>query len=292
MGRLTLLFAGAVTVPLLLAALALPAHGASPSVDVVSPSPDAVVEGLVLFQGTAEDGDGDLLWIEIAIEGRQALLRVKIPGNRFYAVWQIPWNTQGEADGVRAVSVWAKDKADSVSAPVNFTIVVDNTKEPVVQSVDFLFDADGGGTYTPWQNLDAVPTTRLALELRFSEEMEAGSVGDALDFEGGPAQWTTSPGEGGLFFVNVSYLQANASYNLTIASSAADTAGNSLATPWAFSFHTSPEPTPGTPEGEGDLILPFSPIWLWIGGGAAAGAVGIAVAWRMGALRRVRARLR
>lgn len=291
MRRLLLCLTGTIVTPLLLAALAVPAQGASPAVAVTSPAPEGVVEGLVLFQGTAEDSDGDLRWIEIDIEARQSLLKLRIPGNQFNADWEIPWNTVGEADGVRAVSVWAKDKAGQISAPTDFTLVVDNAKEPVVQAVDVLFDATGDGVYAPWQDLDAAPTTRLALELSFSEEMEPGSVEGAVAFEGGSSQWTfTTLGES-LFSVNVSFLQANTSYRLTLSSSAADMAGNSLAAPFNLTFHTSAEPTPGTPEGEGGLALPFSPVWLWIGGGAAAGAVGVALAWRSGVFRRLRGRL-
>lgn len=292
MRRLLLCLTGTIVTPLIFAALAVPAQGASPAVDVTAPSPGGVVEGLVLFQGTAEDSDGDLRWIEIDVEGRQSLLKLKIPGNQANADWEIPWNSVGHADGVRAVSVWAEDKAGQISAAVNFTLVVDNAKEPVVQSVDMLFDAEGDGVYAPWQDLDATPTTRLALELSFSEEMEPESVGGAVAFEGGSSQWTLSSRGEGLFSVNVSFLQANTTYRLTLASSAADMAGNALAAPFNHTFHTSAEPTPGTPEGGGGLTLPFSPVWLWIGGGAAAGAVGVAIAWRTGVLRRVRGRLR
>lgn len=292
MRRLFLCLTGAIVTPLLFAALAVPVQGALPSVNVTSPTPDGVVEGLVFFQGTAEDSDGDLRWIEIDIEGRQSLLKERIPGNQFTTDWEIPWNSVGEAEGVRAVSVWARDKTDQISVAVNFTLVVDNEKEPVVHSVGMLFDAPGDGSYAPWQDLDATPTTRLALELSFSEEMDPESVEGAIGFEGGSSQWAFSSNGAGLLSVNVSFLQANTTYHLTLGSSAEDMAGNPLAVPFNLTFHTSAEPTPGTPEGKGGLSLPFSPVWLWIGGATAAGAVGVAIAWRTGVLRRVRDRLR
>ncbi len=281
--------AGALAFLLALAMLAAPAKGEEPTVTVTGPLPGAVVEGSVLFQGTAEDADGDLKSVIITIEGVKAPQKVNLPGASSNATWEKLWNSWGAPDGLRRVSVVAEDKAGQSSGPVNFTLLVDNFKEPRLESFQVLFDEAGDGNYEPWNDLDAVPTTRLSIELRFSEEMDETAVRDSLNLTGGDASWQLVGQDAGkVFSANVSYLEVNTNYTVSVDTTATDRAGNTLQASRELIFHTAEEATPGTPKPGGVLSLPFDPIWLWVGGGVGGGAVAGVVLWKRGFLSRLR----
>lgn len=279
-------------VPVILALFSVPAGAQVPSLVVTSPTPGAVVAGEVLFQGTAEDADSDLEWVEIEIVGAKGPpLKTRIPGNRANASWDLLWGSQSQADGRWAVRAVARDKAGTASEPVEFDLIVDNYPEPAVTALQVFFDEAGDGNYTEWTALETMPTTRLSFELRMSETMEEASLLSAMEFLGGGADWTLTPQGGSLYWVNVSYLEADTAYNFTVTSDAVDTAGNSLSENYSFAFRTTAEPTPGTPESGGiDLDALNSP-YLWAGVGA-AGVVAVAlVAYREGLFRRLRERV-
>ncbi|MFQ5837897.1 MAG: Ig-like domain-containing protein [Thermoplasmata archaeon] len=293
MARRVLLLTAAMSFFLALAILAVPVKGEGPTVTVTSPQPGIVVEGSVLFQGNAEDPDGDLSSIIITIEGSNPAVKVNLPSAGTNATWEKTWNSQGAPDGLRRVSVVALDKAGQASQPVNFTLLVDNFKEPAFETARLLFDKAGDGSFSPWNDLEAVPTTRLRIELQFSEEMDEMAVRNSMTFSGGDVTWQLAPeGTGEAFSLNVSYLQVNTNYTLTVGTQATDLAGNPLQAPYELNFHTAEEATPGTPEQGGFLPLPFNPLWLWIGGAAGGGAAVGAVLWKKGFLHRMRDFLR
>lgn len=300
MTRRILPYLALAALPFILALAATPVGAQVPTVGVTSPQAGAVVEGLVAFQGTAEDPDSDLDWVEITVVGAQgAPLKQKITGNKASATWEISWDSQDVADGQRAISVVAKDKAGNISAPTNFTLIVDNSKQPQVENIQLLFDAQDDGKYAPWNKVDEVPTTRLSFEVRLSEEMAEASLRSAVSFAGGASTWDLTPKGDAAYWINVSYLQANTSYNFTVGTGATDMAGNPLMDAYDYPFHTAAELTPGTPEGPGDpggggfnLPLSLDSPFLWIGVGAAAAVVSVAVAWRKGLLTRLKEKLR
>ena len=296
MTRRILPYLALTALPLILALAAAPVGAQAPTVVVTSPQAGAVVEGLVAFQGTAEDPDSDLDWVEITIAGAKGLLKQKITGDKASATWEIGWNSQDVADGQQTISVVATDKAGNVSAPTNFTLIVDNSKQPQVENLQLLFDAQGDGKYKPWNKVEEVPTTRLSFEVQLSEEMAEVSLRSAVTFAGGASTWDLTPKGDAAYWVNVSYLQANTSYNFTVGTGATDMAGNPLTDAYASPFHTAAEPTPGTPEGPGgggfNLPLSLDSPLLWIGVVAAAAVVGVAVAWRKGLLTRLKRKVR
>ncbi|MFQ6013449.1 MAG: Ig-like domain-containing protein [Thermoplasmata archaeon] len=281
-----ILAACALLVPLAVALLAAPARAQAPTLVVSSPQPGAVVTGDVLFQGTVEDSDGNLDSVEIAIEGANPALKVKFPGAKFNATWEKSWNSQGAPDGLREVSIFAVDKAGETSQPVNFPLLVDNFKEPRLVTTEILFDAEGDSNFAMWRDLEAVPTTRLSFELSFSEEMDEASLGDSVSFLGGEATWQLASQDGLLFWLNVSYVQVDTAYSLTVANSTTDLAGNPLMTPYELSFRTAAEATPGTPTTGGAFFLPIDPLWLWISGIAGGATVAGVVVWKKGLHRR------
>ncbi len=300
MTRRILLYLAVTALPLILALAAAPAGAQAPTVVVTSPQAGAVVEGLVAFQGTAEDPDSDLDWVEIIIAGVTGPpLKQKITGDRASATWEISWNSQGVADGRQAISVVATDKAGNASAPTNLTLIVDNVKQPQVENLQLLFDAQSDGKYAPWNKVEEVPTTRLSFKVQLSEEMAEASLRSAVSLAGGASTWDLTPKGDAAYWVNVSYLQANTSYNFTVGTGATDMAGNPLTDAYAYPFHTAAEPTPGTPEGPGDsggggfnLPLSLDSPLLWVGVVAAAAVVGVAVAWRKGLLTRLKEKVR
>lgn len=281
-----ILAACALLIPLAMALLAAPARAQAPTLVVSSPQPGAVVEGNVAFQGTVEDPDGNLDSVEIAIEGANPVLKVKLPGAKFNATWEKSWNSQGARDGLRQVSIVAVDKAGETSQPVNFTLLVDNFKEPRLVKTEILFDAEGDSNFATWRDLEAVPTTRLSFELSFSEEIDEASLQGSVGFLGGEATWQLASQDGLLFWLNVSYLQVDTAYNLTVTNSTMDLAENPLMTLYELSFHTAPEATPGTPTTGGAFFLPFDPLWLWISGIAGGATVAGVVVWKKGLHRR------
>ncbi len=277
----------ALAIPVSLALLAVPAAAAGPTVTVTSPEQGIVVEGNVLFQGTAEDPDGDLSSVAISIEGFNPEIKVNLPGAKGNATWEKLWNSLGAPDGLRKVSIVAKDKAGQTSEPVNFTLLVDNFKEPQVDASRLFFDEAGDGGFTPWNDLEAVPTTRVGVEITFSEEMDGAAVEAALSFTGGTVTWELTPKESTkVFWLNISQLEVSTTYNLTVGTQATDMAGNPLRASHQISFHTVAEATPGTPEQAG-FQLPFDPLWLWIGGAAGGGAIAGVVSWKKGWLSRL-----
>ena len=286
--RIAVLALGPV-ISLFLAMSAVSAGGTQgPSLAVSSPLPGAIVEGSVLFQGTAQDPDGDLDSIQILIDGGNPALRVRLRGAQTTAAWEKAWDTQRVPDGLRAVSIVATDKAGGTSPPMNFTLIVDNAKEPSVEATKVLFDPQGDSTFTLWKDLAAVPTTRLTFELRFSEEMDEASVRDSISFAGGAATWQVAPAEPGMtFLLNVSSFEVDKAYRLAVGPSATDRAGNPIPAPYELSFHTAAEATPGTPTMGGGFSIQFDPFWLWISG--IAGGIGVAgaVLWKKGQLRRL-----
>ncbi len=237
----------------------------------------------------------------VAIEG-ESPLTVNIPGNQANATWETSWDSTGVMDGLLNAAVTVSNRDGETSGPMNFTFVVDNDKEPRLEALQILFDAPGNGTYTFWNDTTQMPTTRLSFEVAFSEEMDETSLQDGVAFVGGASAWELTRNSTNSYRVNVSYLEANTSFNFTVGSPGADLAGNSI-TPNGYEFQTVAELTPGTPEppsepgdpaepGEpdepsepgGGLNLPFSLYspWFWGGAVAAAGAVVLVVAWRKG----------
>lgn len=292
-GRRIAVLALATLVPFVLALSAVPVQAEGLSVDVSSPLPGAVVEGSVLLQGTAQDPDGDLASVQILIDDGIATLRVKLRRAESDATWQKAWNTEKVPDGQREVSVAAMDGAGGTSPPMNFTLIVDNDKEPSVETTRIFFDGQGDSNISLWTDLDRVPTTRLTFELRFSEEMDEVSVQESIGFAGGDAAWqmvATEPGT--TFLLNVSSFEVDKAYSLTVGPSATDRAGNPVQTAYELSFHTVAEATPGTPTRGVAFAIPFDPLWLWVSGVAGGiGLVGVAL-WKMGQLRRVSGFLR
>lgn len=282
------------SLPLLFALFAVPVGGQGPTVTVTSPAPGEVVAGAVQFQGTAEAPDAFLQRVDVAIEGVKPSLKYNFGGNQASATWELTWNSQGVLDGRWAVSVTARDKDAAVSAPVEFSVIVDNDPEPRVVSHRFLFDAEGDGGYAPWNDPAAVPTTRLALEIVFSEEMDPATLGSAVSLAGAASSWEREARDRTTHWLTVSHLEVNASYTLQVDVGARDLAGNPLQEAYEVVFTTTAEPTPGTPEGPGTgLALPVgldSP-WLWVGVGSAAAGVAVAVAWRKGLLAPLTTRL-
>lgn len=281
---------------LAMALLAAPVSAQGLTVTVDTPQSGDVVEGEVVFQGTAEDAEGGLRWVELWIENATgATPRDRISGNQANATWEIPWNSLSVPDGHHVVSVVARNRTDDVSPAENLTLIVDNAKDPTVEDLRILHDANGTGEYLEWDNFEAVPTTRLALVLEFSEEIEASTLAGAVSFGANESSWELGTQEGSSQRVEVSYLAANASYTFSVGTGATDAAGNPLAEAYTFAFHTAPEATPGTPDGPGGgLSLPIaldSP-WLWGAGGAGAAGIVLAVAWRKGALSRVGEKIR
>ncbi len=297
-GSLRALLAVTAVVPMILALLAAPAGAQVLSVIVTSPGPGDIVEGLVAFNGTAHDPGGRLKDVQLAIDGGP-VLTVNIPGNQANATWETSWDSTTVPDGERKAMVTVADKGGETSAPVNVTFVVDNDKEPRLESLQVLFDASGNGTYGLWNNTTLMPTTRLSFELTFSEEMDEASLENGAAFIGGASTWELTQNGTASYWVNVSYLEANTSYNFTVGSPGADLAGNPV-TANGFEFRTVAELTPGTPEPPSDpgdpgdpgdpdepgggLTLPFSIYspWLWAGVAAAVAAVALVVAWRKG----------
>ncbi|MFQ6013361.1 MAG: Ig-like domain-containing protein [Thermoplasmata archaeon] len=291
--RRTAVLALGALVPLVLALSAIPVQAEGLSVTVSSPLPEAVVEGSVLLQGTAQDPDGDLASVQILIDGGTPALRVKLRKADSDATWEKAWNTEKVPDGRREVSVVATDKEGGTSPPMNFSLIVDNDKEPSVEATRILFDGPGDATFSLWDDLDAVPTTRLTFEVRFSEEMDEASVLDSISFAGGEAAWQLAAlAPGTTFLLNVSSFEVDLAYLLMVGSSATDRAGNPLQAPYELSFRTVAEATPGTPTQGVALSAPFNPLWLGIAG--AAGGIGVAgaVLWKMGQVRRLSGFLR
>ncbi len=308
------LLAAIAALPVFFALLAVPVWAQAPSVIVTSPETEAVVEGLVTFNGTAHDPGGRLKEVRIAIEGASDLT-VNIPGNKADATWETNWDSTAVPDGQWNASVTASNKGGNISAPVNLTFIVDNDKEPRVEALQVLFDAGANGTYAPWDNATEMPTTRLSFELTFGEEMNKISLQDGVAFVGGASTWDLARNGSASYWVNVSYLEANTSYNFTVGSPGADLAGNAVES-FGFLFQTAAEPTPGTPEPPGEpgdpdepgdpgepsdpdepggpgepgggfnLPLPFSldSPWPWLGAVAVAVAVALVVAHRKGFL--------
>lgn len=280
--------------PMLLALLAVPAGADAPTVTVTNPRPDQVVAGRFVFQGTAGDADANLRRVEISLEDA-ATIWVSLPLGPSSVTWEEEWNSRNVPDGSWDVSVIVRDRDGESSQYVNFTLLIDNEKEPQLQEdPELLFDLDGVGAPIPWENRSAVPTTGLTFELRFSEEMEEASVRNAIRFLGGPASWDLSSADGVAYQLNVSYLQAGTEYDFVLGTRATDVAGNPLVAGYALSFRTSAQATPGTPAGPpfGGFVLPVDPTWIWLSGGGLAAAIGAAWAWRRGLFTRLAAALR
>lgn len=302
-GRVLCVTLAAVSLVLVLTSFPVAAGGHT--VTVTSHETGAVVEGQVSLQGAAEDPGNDLKEVTIAIEG-SATLKKNVPGNqRSYYEWSINWNSQAVTDGWRTVTVTASTQAGP-SEPVVLTLIVDNDKEPKLQTLGLWFDVEANGTYAPWDDFEVMPTTRLSFDLAFSEPMDEDSVREAVAFVGGASSWQLTPQGRDAFWVNVSYLDADTNYTFVLGEVATDLAGNPL-TPNEVVFRTAAEPTPGTPEeppeepndpgdpegpGTGlDLGPLLSSPWLWIGSGAGVAAIGAAVAWRKGLFGRLKERL-
>lgn len=276
---------GAALILIAIALLAAPVSAQAPTVTVSSPDPGSIVEGTIEFAGTATDPDGNLGSVKITVQGLNPTLKVNLPGAKYNATWSLTWGSQSVGDGRREVSVVALDKSQEASAPINFTLIIDNFKEPFLENTQVFFDSAGDGMYTPWNALQAVPTTRVGFELRFTEPIEATTLQEAVSFAGGPATWALEPGATEeLYWLNVSYLQVNTTYELTVGTSATDMAGNPLQSAQNLTFHTASEATPGTPEPGGGFFLPVDPLWIWISAGAAGAAVGVVVLHRRGIL--------
>ncbi len=268
---------------LFLAAAATPVSGEAPTLTVTSPAPGAVVEGQVLFEGTANDPDGNLRDVFVNIEGvRNMTANVNGKTN---ATWNKNWGSGNVPDGRYQISVVAVDGKGAFSEAVTFAVILDNAKQPRVRDSQFNFDALNDENWAPWNDLQTVPTTRLSLELDFSEEMR--DIRDAVNVTGGEARWDVARGPGSLFWLNISYLQTNTSYTIAVGTRAADLAGNPLTDPHEITFNTTAITTPGTPDPGTAVLgglfefLPFDLPWLWIGGAVAAGVVTVAVVrWR------------
>ncbi len=266
----------------------MPVSGEAPTLTVASPAPGSVVEGQVLFEGTANDPDGNLRDVFINIEGVKNMT-ANVNG-KTSATWDKKWGSGNVPDGRYQISVVAKDGKGAFSAAVTFDVIVDNDKSPSVRDAQFHLDALNDGNWAPWNDLQNVPTTRLSLELDFSEEMR--DIRDAVNLTGGEARWGFARGAGSLFWLNISYLQTNTSYTIAVGTTARDLAGNPLPDPHEIAFTTTTITTPGTPT-PGTLdpgipvlqdifeLLPFDlPWWLWIGGAVAAIAATVAVVRR------------
>ncbi len=266
----------------------MPVSGEAPTLTVENPAPGSVVEGQVLFEGTANDSDGNLRDVFIDIEGVKNMT-ANVNG-KTTATWNKNWGSGNVPDGRYQISVVAKDGKGAFSAAVTFDVIVDNDKSPSVRDAQFRLDALNDGNWAPWNDLQTVPTTRLSLELDFSEEMR--DIRDAVNVTGGEARWGIARGAGSLFWLNISYLQTNTSYTIAVGTTARDLAGNPLPSPHEIAFTTTAITTPGTPDPglpvlEGLLellpfdLLPFDlPWWLWIGGAVAAIAVTVAAVRR------------
>ncbi len=262
--------------------------GQSPSVTVTSPLPGSVVEGKVMFQGTAEDADGDLTFVVISISGEKNDIIVNLPPGETTTAWEKEWKANKKPDGLKEVSVVVMDQGGAASQPVNFTIVLDNAKEPWTKAVKVLFDEAGDGTFAKWLDLDAVPTTRVRFELEFSEEMDSEAVAGSLTLAGGDSSWQLAPqGLGQAYWLEVSYLQVSTNYTLAVTTSATDRAGNPLREPYGLNFTTAAEQTPGTPPQGFLTTIPFDMVWIWVIGAAVGGGVGTAVLWKRGLLGRM-----
>ncbi len=282
-----------LAMPLVLFVLSTPAAGEAPTLTVASPLPGQVVEGDVLFAGTAADADENLRRVEIDI-GDGDSFTVSLPDGEPSDTWEREWDSTNVADGTWEVSVRARDRDGEYSQYVNFTLLVDNEKEPELEDTGLLFNLDGVGEPSPWENRSAVPTTRLTFELRFSEEMDETSVRNAVRFLGGESSWDLWSANGVVYQINVSYLAAGTDYDFVLLTRAEDVAGNPLVAGYALSFRTSELATPGTPARPllGGFALPVDTLWLWVSGVALAVAISGALAWRRGLLARLATRLR
>lgn len=306
--RVPALLAAAAALPLLLSLLSVPVGGQVLSATITAPVPGGVVEGLVLLNGTAHDPAGRLKTVEVAVEDGPTLA-VNIPGNLENATWETEWDSTTVPDGERTVSATALNKDGDVSAPHNVTFIVDNDKEPRLTDFQIRVDLSGNGTDAAWNDTTDMPTTRILFDLAFSEPMNETAIRAGTSFAGGASTWALTPNGTTSYRMNVSYLEANASYNFTVGAPGADLAGNPVAA-YHLEFQTVAEPTdgtplppeeptdpeepggdpdePGDPEGpgtnEGGLNLPFAieSRFLWIGGLVAALAVALGVVWRKG----------
>ncbi len=94
-----------------------------PEVSIAGPIDGTTVSGWIWFNGTAEDEDGELIIVQIRIDGEQWL------GTNGTEIWSLAYDTWNLTNGVHNITVRVRDE-HHFSFYENITIIVDNSIDP------------------------------------------------------------------------------------------------------------------------------------------------------------------
>ena len=198
---------------------ATPIDDTPPTVNITSPEQGSDVSGAVLVRVQASDDTG-VVEVVILLDGSLATTLREDP-----YIWV--WSTEATAPGSHTLKAEAIDPAGNVgSAEVQVVVLARDRPEPGIKP----------GPVPPTVDSIIYDPTEGRFDLGFSRPMNPSSVLQALSIEPGIPYMTAWHDDANLTIVLSDTAHPDVSYTLTIAGTAADTDGTSLAEPFAFGF--------------------------------------------------------